>query len=194
MIALVMAGGKGSRMNIDTEKLLLKYKKPIILHVIDALKNSQCFEKIYALTSPNAPKTQKLLEDSRIPIIETNGEGYVNDLNHVLNELSGNVLIVSGDLPFLDEIIIKEIIKKENPERDWISFVVTKDFLDSLGLSGEFSVEHQGERCLYTGISIVNASKINSLDSIKEHYEIINDKKIAFNLNTKQEYDLLGVA
>ena len=194
MIALVMAGGKGSRMNIDTEKLLLKYKKPIILHVIDALKNSQCFEKIYALTSPNAPKTQKLLEDSRIPIIETNGEGYVNDLNHVLNELSGNVLIVSGDLPFLDEIIIKEIIKKENPERDWISFVVTKDFLDSLGLSGEFSVEHQGERCLYTGISIVNASKITSLDSIKEHYEIINDKKIAFNLNTKQEYDLLGVA
>ena len=28
--SLVMAGGKGSRMNIDTEKLLLKYKKPII--------------------------------------------------------------------------------------------------------------------------------------------------------------------
>ena len=188
-----MAGGKGSRMNIDTEKLLLKYKKPIILHVIDALENSQCFEKIYALTSPNAPKTQKLLEDSQIPIIETNGEGYVKDLNHVLNELSGTVLIVSGDLPFLDEFIIKEIITKENSDHDWTSFVVTKDFLESLGLSGEFLVDHNGKRCLYTGISLVNASKINSLDSIKEHYEIINDKKIGFNLNTKQEYDLLGV-
>ena len=193
MIALVMAGGKGSRMNIDTEKLLLKYKKPIILHVIDALKNSQCFEKIYALTSPHAPKTQKLLVDYGVPIIETNGEGYVKDLNHVLNELSGNVLIVSGDLPYLDEIIIKEIITKENPEHDWISFIVTKDFLESQGLSGEFSVDHQGKPCLYTGISIVNASKITSLDSIKEQYEIVNDKKIAFNLNTKQEYDLLSV-
>jgi len=30
MIGLVMAGGKGTRMNLDNEKLLLKYKKPII--------------------------------------------------------------------------------------------------------------------------------------------------------------------
>ena len=82
------------------------------------LKNSQCFEKIYALTSPHAPKTQKLLVDSGVQIIETNGEGYVKDLNHVLNELSGSVLIVSGDLPYLDEIIIKEIITKENSEHD----------------------------------------------------------------------------
>jgi GTP:adenosylcobinamide-phosphate guanylyltransferase len=28
MIGLVMAGGKGTRMNLDNEKLLLKYKKP----------------------------------------------------------------------------------------------------------------------------------------------------------------------
>ena len=194
MIAIVMAGGKGSRMNLNTEKLLLKYKKPIVLHVIDALKNSQCFEKIFAVTSPNAPKTQKLLQDNKIPIIETKGEGYVEDLNYVLNQISDNVLIVSGDMPLLDEIIIKEIISKESSEHDWISFVVTKNFLESLDLSGEFSVNHEGKSCLYTGISIVNSSKINSLDSIREHYEIIDDKKIAFNLNEKQEYDLLGVA
>jgi len=37
MIGLVMAGGKGIRMNLDNEKLLLKYKKPVILHVVDSL-------------------------------------------------------------------------------------------------------------------------------------------------------------
>ena len=42
MIGLVMAGGKGSRMNLGNEKLLLKYRKPIILHVVDSLKNSNC--------------------------------------------------------------------------------------------------------------------------------------------------------
>ena len=31
MIGLIMAGGKGTRMNSDNEKLLLKYKKPIML-------------------------------------------------------------------------------------------------------------------------------------------------------------------
>lgn len=194
MIALVMAGGKSSRMNMDTEKLLLKYKKPIVLHVVDALQNSKCFEKIFAVTSPNAPKTQELLYDSGIPVIETKGEGYVQDLNLVLNGLSDYVLIVSGDLPFLDKEIIKKIISKQNSNYDWLSFVVTKDFLDSVGLSEDFAIEYEGQQCFYTGMSIVNTSKIKSLDSIKEHYEIINDKKIAFNLNTKREYDLLGVS
>ena len=62
MIGLVMAGGKGTRMNLDTEKLLLKYKKPVILHVVDSIKNSNCFSKILAITSPNSPKTKKFLE------------------------------------------------------------------------------------------------------------------------------------
>ena len=194
MIGIVMAGGKGTRMNLDTEKLLLQYKKPIILHVIDALKNSNCFEKIFAITSPNAPKTQKLLSDSGISIIKTKGDGYVEDLNYVLTKFSDSSLIISGDLPFLDDEIIKEIVSKQNSKYSWISIVVTKDFIDSLGLSGEFSVEFDGKQCMYTGISLVNANQINSLDSISEHYEIINNKKIAFNLNTKQEYDLLGVS
>ena len=194
MIGIVMAGGKGTRMNLDTEKLLLQYKKPIILHVIDALKNSNCFEKIFAITSPNAPKTQKLLSDSGISIIKTKGDGYVEDLNYVLTKFSDRTLIISGDLPFLDDEIIKEIVSKQNSKYSWISIVVTKDFIDSLGLSGEFSVEFDGKQCMYTGISLVNANQINSLDSISEHYEIINNKKIAFNLNTKQEYDLLGVS
>ena len=29
MIGIIMAGGKGSRMNLEGEKLLLKYKKPM---------------------------------------------------------------------------------------------------------------------------------------------------------------------
>ena len=55
MIGIIMAGGKGSRMNLDGEKLLLKYKKPIILHVVDSLKQSNCFSKIIAITSSKFP-------------------------------------------------------------------------------------------------------------------------------------------
>ena len=189
-----MAGGKGTRMNMDKEKLLLQYKKPLILHVVDALQNSQCFEKIYAITSPNAPKTQELLQKSNVPIIETKGDGYVQDLNYILTKFSDRILVVSGDMPFLDVEIINEIVLKQNSKYSWISFIVTKDFLSSLGLSGDFTVNFDGKQCMYTGISIVDSNQIHSLDSIDEHFEIINNKKIAFNLNTKQEYDLLGVS
>ena len=56
MIGIVMAGGKGTRMNLEEEKLLLKYKKPIILHVIDSLRYSNLFSKILTVTSTNSPK------------------------------------------------------------------------------------------------------------------------------------------
>ena len=45
MIGIVMAGGKGSRMKLNEEKLLLKYKKPVVLHVADALSDSGCFSE-----------------------------------------------------------------------------------------------------------------------------------------------------
>ena len=45
MIGMIMAGGQGTRMKVDGEKLLLKYKKPVILHVVDALKKVKLFFK-----------------------------------------------------------------------------------------------------------------------------------------------------
>ena len=62
MIGLVMAGGKGTRMNLDGEKLLLEHKKPVIFHVLDSLKDSNSFSKILAITSKNSPKTKELIE------------------------------------------------------------------------------------------------------------------------------------
>ena len=92
MIGLVMAGGKGVRMNLDNEKLLLKYKKPIILHVIDSLKNSNCFSKILAVTSSNSPKTKTLLQENNVETFDTPGIGYVKDLNLALKTISDVVL------------------------------------------------------------------------------------------------------
>ena len=75
MIGFVMAGGKGSRMNLDGEKLLLKYKKPVILHVVDSLNDSKCFSKILALTSLHSPNTKKLLQENNINTFDTSGIG-----------------------------------------------------------------------------------------------------------------------
>ena len=137
MIGLVMAGGKGTRMKSNEEKLLLNYKKPLVLHVIDALKNSNCFEKIIAATSPNSPQTKKILVGNNITIIETSGEGFVIDLNNILKQLDDFVLVVSGDLPLLDGDIVKYIIDNVNHDKTWTSIVTTKSFQNSLNLEPE---------------------------------------------------------
>ena len=192
MIGLVMAGGKGVRMNLDNEKLLLKYKKPIILHVIDSLKNSNCFSKIIAITSSNSPKTKTLLQKNNVEIFDTPGIGYVKDLNLALKTINDVVLVTSGDLPLLDKEIIQKIVTQFDSQNIWTSILVTNKFLTTIGIESDYSVNFDNQICHYTGISLVNSEKISSLENIQENYIIIDDKRIAFNLNTKQDYDLLS--
>ena len=192
MIGLVMAGGKGIRMNLDNEKLLLKYKKPIILHVIDSLKNSNCFSKILAITSSNSPKTKKLLQENNVETFDTPGIGYVEDLNLALKTINDVVLVTSGDLPLLDKEVIQKIVNQYDSQNIWTSILVTNKFLTTLGIESEYSVNFDNQKCHYTGISLINSQKITSLETLEENFIIIDDKRIAFNLNTKQDYDLLS--
>ena len=187
-----MAGGKGVRMNLDNEKLLLKYKKPIILHVIDSLKNSNCFSKILAVTSSNSPKTKTLLQENNVETFDTPGIGYVKDLNLALKTISDVVLVTSGDLPLLDKEIIQKIVNQFDSQNIWTSILVTNKFLTTLGIESDYSVNFDNQICHYTGISLVDSKKISSLENLEENYIIIDDKRIAFNLNTKQDYDLLS--
>ena len=192
MIGLVMAGGRGSRMEFPApEKLLLEYEKPIIFHVIDSLNDSDCFSKVFAATSPNSPDTKYELEQMGVETLDTQGNGYVNDLNFLLQKMDGFVFVVSGDLPLLDEEIIQKLVEF-NSENIWTSFIVSKKFLDSLGLESNFLVNYNNIDYVYTGISIINADKIQHLDQVKENYIILDDKRIAFNLNTKEDYELLS--
>ena len=194
MIGLVMAGGSGSRMKFSaTEKLLLEYEKPIIFHVIDSLNDSHCFSKVFAATSPNSPDTKRVLEERGIETLDTSGNGYVNDLNFLLQKMDGFVFVVSGDLPLLDEEIILKLVEFSS-ESVWTSFLVSKEFLNSLGLKSNLLVEYDSVECVYTGISIINADRIKNSDSVNEDYIILDDKRIAFNLNTKEDYELLNTA
>ena len=192
MIGLVMAGGRGSRMEFPApEKLLLEYEKPIIFHVIDSLNDSYCVSKVFAATSSNSPDTKFELEQIGIETLDTSGDGYVNDLNFLLQKMGGSIFVVSGDLPLLDKEIIQKLVKF-NTESIWTSFLVSKKFLNSLGLESNLLINYGDIDCVHTGISIINADKIQNLDQVKENYIILDDKRIAFNLNTNEDFELLN--
>ncbi len=191
MIGLVMCGGKGTRMQSQEEKLLLKYKKPIIQHVISALEQSGCFSRIVCATSPNAPKTRQFVESLGVDTIETSGKDYANDLNEALSKFREPVFVTSGDLPLLDAEIVKEIVKRANSKEPWTSVLVSKKFLDLVGTRLEYFVIYDNKEYAYTGISIVNPMEISEMNQVKESHIILDDKRIAINLNTKKDYDLL---
>jgi adenosylcobinamide-phosphate guanylyltransferase len=192
MIGLVMCGGKGTRMNLPEEKLLLKYKNPIIQHVISALQESDCFSKIIGATSPNTPKTSEFLRSLGISIIQTEGNGYVNDLNQILHNFNEPVFVISGDMPLLDAEIIKKIVQLLDTKNTWTTVLLSKDFLDSLHMKTEYLLIYNKKEYSYSGISIVNPINLSGLEHVEESYVILDDKRIALNLNTKQDYDLFS--
>ena len=194
MIGLVMCGGKGTRMESAQEKLLLKYKKPIIQHVISALEESRCFSKIICATSPNAPKTSEFVRELGIQVTETRGNGYVEDLGKALKNFNEYVFVVSGDLALLDSEIVQKIVNSYQNKDSWTSVLVSKKFLDMIGTKPEYLVNHNGQECAFTGISIVNPKDVSDMKHVKESYILIDDKRVAINLNTKRDYELLGAA
>lgn len=102
MDALVMCGGKGTRLDAQTEKPLVKIcGEPMVDRVVSALAGSQ-IESIYGVVSPNAPETRAYLSNL-IPSIETPGSGYVTDLQVALRDeaIDTPVVTVVADLPLL---------------------------------------------------------------------------------------------
>jgi adenosylcobinamide-phosphate guanylyltransferase len=62
--AIVMAGGKGTRLNSDIEKPLIPLnKKPLICHVISNLFSSKHIDEIIVATSDNTLETLKFLNE-----------------------------------------------------------------------------------------------------------------------------------
>ncbi|MHB9159468.1 MAG: NTP transferase domain-containing protein [Nitrosotalea sp.] len=186
-----MCGGKGSRMNLPEEKLLLKYKKPLIEHVLNAFENSEIFSKIVCVTSNNAPKTREFVSRLEVDILETKGNGYVDDLGESLQQFEELIFVASGDMPLLDSEIIRKIVGLVNSGDVWTSILVRKNFLQSLGLESEFSVNYDGEEYVYTGISIIDPKRVKNMQPVKESCIVFDDKRIATNLNTKKDYDLI---
>jgi adenosylcobinamide-phosphate guanylyltransferase len=191
MIGLVMCGGKGTRMKLSEEKLLLKYKKPIIEHVLNALDGSKIFSKIVCVTSDNAPKTREFISRMGVDILETKGSGYVNDLGESISKFDELIFVASGDMPLLDSEIVRKIMKLINEKNQWTSILVRKSFLQSLGFEAEFFVNYNDEEYAYTGISIIDSKQIKNMQHVTESYVILDDKRIATNLNTKKDYDLI---
>jgi adenosylcobinamide-phosphate guanylyltransferase len=148
---------------------------------------SQCFSKVVAATSPNSPNTEKLLLENQIQTLHTKGAGYVEDLKFALSNFTEPVFVVSGDLPLLDHIMIQYMISKYQKDSSWQSFVVSKKFLDGQNLNLEYSAVVGDVECYYTGISIVNPKS----DMTNETNTILDDKRIAVNLNTRKDYELL---
>ena len=183
--AVLMAGGRGTRLKVPEEKPLFKlHEKPLIKYVVDNLKSSKLIDEIVIAVSPNTPKTTKYLQSSGddLKILDTSGEDYLKDLSFILDYFAKKstedvLLFINADLPFISTETIDYVIDYYlKSDKDALSVLVPVNIFKDLGL--EYSYEFEGK--VPSGLNVLRSENIVQ----DENQLVIAKVELALNINT----------
>ncbi len=183
MKALIMAGGKGSRMNYRNKAMIDLFGKPMIWYTINALRDANIDSIICAIRDK---ETGIYLAREGVHILQTEGKGYAIDLRYALDTIKDVTLVMPVDIPLINGKLINHIMEKSRLYgRECISIVVKKMLLNTFKIDNRFCKLYNGEEVCYTGISIIDASRLS--DNMEEDLIIIDDYRLALNINSEYE-------
>ena len=146
--ALIMAGGKGTRMTLSEEKpMLLVGGKPVIEHVIKALKNAKKVDSVVVAVSDYTPKTAQYLESLPVKVLKTPGKEYVYDMAYAVKTLElETVLTVPADMPLLTDKIVNEVVDQYvRCGKPALAVAVPVETKQKLGMSLSYAFEFEGK-------------------------------------------------
>jgi adenosylcobinamide-phosphate guanylyltransferase len=185
--ALIMAGGKGKRLELPIEKPLLPLKgKPLIGWVIEAAKSAKSISQLIVVTSENTTATERWCISKGFKVIKTDAKGYHDDLKQALAvaQIHSPVMVVSADVPALTgEFFDKVIAKYEAGRSDALTVLVPVEKRVELGLSISSKYPFEGKNYCVAGINVINAAKINE-EKLSESALVSTELEAILNVNT----------
>ncbi len=186
--ALVMAGGEGTRMDLDYEKPMIEVNnKPMIRYVIDALLNSKFIDKIIVAVSENTPSTKEYVKDLPVITVDTLAKGYLEDLSDILSDRryldeDEVVLTIVADLPFIDANQIDDVLENyykrgkpamcvSVPEKLFKKYNIKPtlvfDGVVPSGVNLVLANNKEQEQSIYISNNVELAFNVNTLDDLK---------------------------
>src|SRR3989339_459967 len=101
---VILAAGHGTRMNSDLPKVMHElHGKPLIGHIVDAVRASGVTKKIVVVVSPHSDLIRQYLGDTVEDAVQDEQRGTAHATSVAEHVLQGveRVLVLYGDLPFL---------------------------------------------------------------------------------------------
>ena len=183
--AILMAGGRGTRLEVPCEKPLFKLcNKPLIKYVIDNLKESKLIDKIVIAVSHHTRETTEYLNSlgEDFQILDTSGDDYLTDLAYILDYFEkksseDTLLFINADLPFISTETIDYVLDYySKSSKDALSTLVPVEIFEDLGLS--YSYEFNGN--VPSGLNV-----LRSVNIIQDEDQLVIPKReLALNINT----------
>ena len=187
--ALVMAGGKSTRMMLQEEKPLLQIAgKPVIEHVLAALRKAKKVNATVVTVSKYTPKTAKHLAALQVKVVKTPGKEYVFDMGYAVKTLNlQTVLVIAADLPLITGEIVDDILEKYvRCGKPALMVAVPLESKQKLGLGTSYVFEWRGEQVVPAGINVIDGCRIDEGELDQEVY-VLDKAEVAVNINTVQE-------
>lgn len=131
---LILAGGKGKRMESDIPKVLIPFLgKSIIKHVIDAVMSFKKAGKPYIVVNKDDITIQDSLKNEAFftKQDEPKGTGHaVHSAKNDLKDISENIMVLYGDHPLITSSMIEKIFNQHIQSGNMLTmgFVRLKDY------------------------------------------------------------------
>jgi len=191
--ALIMAGGKGSRMGPDTIEKPMQVigGKHVIERVVEAVQKSEFVNKVLVSVSSNTPKTEDFLRDMGVDVICTTGNDFMNDMHTAFSYLDSEfVLTCPSDLPLLKTFTVNSFIRFFRPEMQSAIAVVDKEVVVGTGITPSFTIDIDGKEWVLSGLCISDRQKTLDGVYLNEEYMKTDWVDLAVNVNTQHELAL----
>lgn len=192
MTALVMAGGRATRMNSSTEKPLLDVGgRPMLLRVIDALKRSEYVDRIVVAVTPNTPQTCQMAKDLKLDAVLTPGKGYESDMRDAIKACKmKDTLVVSADLPFITTEIVNRAIESYcSSGKPALAVMTSAETYERLASKPQYVFEIDGRHLAPIGVNIVDGSRIDE-PRLDEEILVAESDLLALNVNCPRDLEL----
>jgi adenosylcobinamide-phosphate guanylyltransferase len=190
--AVVMAGGKGKRMEVSEEKpMLMVGGKPVIEHVLTSLLNAKRVSSVVIAVSENTPKTASFVRRFPVTVVETPGKGYIQDMQFAVKKMGlERVLAVVSDLPLITSGIVDDVLERyELCGKSALTVAVPVETKANFGVGVEYAFEAEGKQVVPTGINVIDGRLIDGGWMEQEVY-VLNKVEVAVNVNTPEDLQL----
>ena len=184
--AVIVAGGKGSRMLSDLPKQFMKLAgKPVLMHTITRFTKIQGLEVILVLPKDQVSFWKELCTkyDFESPIVVEGGMTRFHSVQNGLNAISdqeGLVAIHDGVRPFISKSIILDSFKSAKNHGSGLVVIELKDSLRQLIGANNFAQERKDFRLVQTPQSfdlriIKNAYNVDYKDSFTDDSSVFEN-------------------
>jgi len=185
--ALVMAGGKGTRLKMGEKPLVKLLGRHLIDYVTTALEDSSV-GRIFIATTENVPMTKDWANDRGFVAVDTPGAGFVADMVYAVERIGvmDPIMVIMADLPLITPDLVDQImdIYEERPETA-LSTHTPLHLHSRLGRRPDSLFNYCGQLIVPAGVNILDGADIKHE---QEDYHLILERlEMAVNVNVTDD-------